>query len=202
MTVTKLALDFYQQDDVLSIGRQLLGKWLMTRLNGDLTGGMIVETEAYRGPEDRASHAYGGRHTPRNTVMYHEGGCCYVYLCYGIHRLFNVVTNQAGIPHAILIRAIEPLVGTDIMLKRRHKQHLNRSVAGGPGALTEALGIELIHNGISLMSNQIWIEDHDLNIPEADIIASPRIGVSYAGTDASLPWRFRLKNNEWTSPAK
>lgn len=190
--MSKLSLDFYQQDDVLAISQQLLGKWLLTNIDGHLTGGMIIETEAYRGPEDRASHAYGGKKTKRNAVMYEPGGCCYVYLCYGIHKLFNVVTYQKDVPHAVLIRAIEPTIGLEAMLERRHKEKIDKSLAGGPGTLCEALGIELHHNGALLTGNAIWIEDRGVKILKQQIICSPRIGVSYAGEDASLPWRFRI----------
>jgi DNA-3-methyladenine glycosylase len=137
--MTKLPLSFYQQDDVLEVSRKLLGKYLFTHFDNVLTGGMIIETEAYRAPEDRASHAYGMRRTKRNEVMYQAGGVCYVYLCYGIHALFNVITNQEGIPHAILIRAIKPLVGIETMLKRRHKQKIDCNLTGGPGTLTDFL---------------------------------------------------------------
>lgn len=198
----KLPLSFYQQDDALELSRKLLGKYLMTCFNSQLTGGMIVETEAYRGPEDRASHASGHKRTKRNEVMYKAGGVCYVYLCYGLHHLLNVVTHQEDIPHAVLIRAIEPEIGIETMLKRRHKVKIERSLTAGPGALAQALGISQAHNGVSLISSEIWIEDRGVAIPDEDILASPRVGVDYAGEDALLPWRFRLKNSKWTSPAK
>jgi DNA-3-methyladenine glycosylase len=159
---------------------------------------MIIETEAYRAPEDKASHAYGMRHTQRNTVMYKAGGICYIYLCYGLHSLLNVVTHQEGMPHAILIRAIEPTIGVDIMLKRRNKQRVDRTLTGGPGTLAQALGINQCHNGLSLTSTRIWIEDRGVIIPEDNILASPRVGVDYAEEDALLPWRFRIKNHPWT----
>jgi DNA-3-methyladenine glycosylase len=190
----KLPLAFYQQDDVLEISHQLLGKYLLTYFDNQLTGGMIIETEAYRAPEDRASHAYGMRRTKRNAVMYEAGGVCYVYLCYGIHSLLNVVTNREGIPHAILIRALEPTIGIDVMLKRRHKQRVDRDLTGGPGAVAQALGITVAHNGLSLIGSQIWIEDRGVQIKKEEILASPRIGVDYAQEDALLPWRFHLKN--------
>ncbi len=198
----KLPLSFYTQDDVLVISRQLLGKYLLTNFDNVLTGGMIVETEAYRAPEDRASHAYGMRRTKRNSIMYERGGVCYIYLCYGLHALFNIVTNRENLPHAVLIRAIEPLIGIETMLKRRHKNKIGRDLTGGPGAVTQALGIHLIHNGFPLTSSQIWIEDRGIKFTEEEIIASPRVGVAYAKEDALLPWRFRLKNSKWTSPAK
>ena len=194
-----LPLSFYQQDDVLAISRQLLGKYLFTFFDHQLTGGMIVETEAYRAPEDRASHAYGMRRTKRNATMYEAGGVCYMYLCYGLHTLFNVVTNQHGIPHAILIRALEPVNGIDVMLKRRNKTKVDRTLTGGPGSLSQALGLSVKHKGLSLMGPEIWIEDRGIKVPETEILSSPRIGIDYAGEDAFLPWRFRIKNNQWTS---
>jgi DNA-3-methyladenine glycosylase len=195
----KLPKNYYQHPDVLFLSRDLIGKYLFTHFEGQLTGGMIVETEAYRAPEDRASHAYAYRRTPRNEVMYHAGGYCYVYLCYGIHSLFNVVTNDENVPHAILVRAIEPTIGLDAMLRRRRKKKIERILTAGPGALAEALGINTSHNGEDLAGSSIWIEDRDIKIEEPQIIASPRVGIDYAGEDAQLPWRFRLKGNLWTS---
>lgn len=195
----KLPLSFYQRDDVLKISKELLGKYLLTHFDNVLTGGMIVETEAYRAPEDRASHAYGMRRTRRNEIMYHTGGVCYVYLCYGIHALFNIITNQESIPHAILIRAIKPFMGIETMLKRRHKQKIDCNLTSGPGTLTQALGINLSHNGLSLLSSQIWIEDKGIQIKEEEIESLPRIGIDYAGEDALLPWRFRIKKSVYKS---
>lgn len=200
--MTKLPISYYQQDDVLKLSRQLLGKRIFTNIDHQLTGGLIVETEAYKAPDDKASHAYGMRRTKRNEIMYQAGGCIYVYICYGLYPLLNVVTNREGIPHAILIRAIEPLAGIEIMLQRRRKTKLLRNLTGGPGALAQALGISKQHNGLSLFSPQIWIEDENESLCENLIVASPRVGIDYAGEDAKLPWRFRLKDNPWTSPAK
>lgn len=184
-----LPLDYYQNDDALSLGRDLLGKFLVTYFNQQLTSGMIVETEAYCGPEDRASHAYADRRTKRNEVMFHNGGVCYVYRCYGIHALFNVVTNRSDIPHAILVRALQPVDGIEEMHKRR-KHHKN--LTKGPGVLTQALGIDTTHNGLLLTGSTIWIEDRQVQIPPEKILATPRIGVDYAGEDAHLPWRFHV----------
>ena len=194
-----LPLEYYQNEDVLFLSRDLIGKFLFTKIGGKITSGMIVETEAYRGPGDKASHAFQNRRTKRNEVMYHQGGISYVYLCYGIHSLFNIVTNKTGIPHAILIRAIEPDKGIDTMLKRRHKDKASKILTAGPGALAQALGISTKHNGVLLNSSTIWIEDHGILYGDSDIIASPRVGVDYAGEDAQLPWRFRLKGCPWTS---
>lgn len=196
--MTILPLEYYQNDDVLFLSQDLLGKFLLTKIGPTITGGMIIETEAYRAPEDRASHAFGGKRTKRNAVMFHAGGVCYVYQCYGIHALFNIVTNGLDTPHAILIRAIQPLIGVEEMLKRRNKEHVTKTLAGGPGTLTQALGITLEHNGLPLSGPPIWIEDRGIETPIESIVTGPRVGVDYAGEDALLPWRFRLfmKRNE------
>ena len=197
----KLSADFYQRDDVLIISCELLGKVLCTNFHGKLTSGIIIETEAYAGVTDKASHAYGGRRTKRTETIYASGGTAYVYLCYGIHHLFNIVTNNENIPHAVLIRAIQPLDGIDIMLQRRNKKKVDRSLTAGPGSLTRALSITIKDSGTLLMDNLIWLEDQNFQIKNQDILASPRVGVQYAGKDANNPWRFRIKGNLWTSPA-
>lgn len=191
--MVKLPLNFYTQEDVVEISRQLLGKFLFTFFDGSLTGGMIIETEAYKAPEDKASHAYGMRRTKRNASMYEEGGVCYVYLCYGLHALFNVVTNRKEIPHAVLIRSIEPSVGIETMRARRGRQKIDRTLTNGPGSLTQALGINVSHNGLLLTGSQIWIEDRGIQVLDEMIIATPRIGIDYAGEDAQLLWRFNLE---------
>jgi len=185
-----LPISFYQRPDVVTIAKDLLGKHLLTSLSGDeVTGGIIIETEAYAGPEDRASHAYGMRRTRRTEVMYENGGVAYVYLCYGIHHLLNVVTNNRDIPHAVLIRALMPTVGIQTMMKRRGKQE---QLTNGPGALCQALGIDLSHNGIPFDSPILRIEDHNHSVDANQIESGPRIGIDYAGPDALLPWRFCL----------
>jgi DNA-3-methyladenine glycosylase len=141
--MAKLKRSFYTRDNVVAVARELLGKFLITRIDGVLTSGMITETEAYGGISDRASHAYNGRRTNRTEIMFAEGGTAYVYLCYGIHHLFNVVTHKKDTPHAILIRAIEPVEGIDIMVERRKKERLDFSLTSGPGALSQALGIHV-----------------------------------------------------------
>ncbi len=192
--MSKLLREFYVRPSVVQIAKDLLGKYLLTRLEDTVTGGIIVETEAYAGPEDRASHAYNSRRTSRTEIMFHEGGVAYVYLCYGIHHLFNIVTNVEGIPHAILIRAIEPSDGIDQMLLRRNMKEVSPKLSGGPGTLTQALGIKTTHTQTDLTGEQIWLEDRGFLVPEDKIIAGPRVGVSYAGEDAENPWRFQLKN--------
>ena len=200
--MAKLSRDFYTRPDVVRISRELIGKHLFTRMNGRLTGGIIVETEAYVGPIDRASHAYNGRRTKRNEPMYAAGGTTYVYLCYGIHHLFNIATNEVGIPHAVLVRAIEPTHGIDTMLRRRKLKQLAPRLTAGPGALAQALAINTRHTGLDLLGKRIWIEERLAARPRRCIEASPRVGISYAGTDRDNPWRFRVRNCTWTSPAK
>jgi len=198
----KLPLSFYQRPDVVNIARELIGKKLVTCIDGCRTSGIIVETEAYAGITDRASHGYGGRRTARNEMLYHAGGVAYVYLCYGIHHLFNVVTNKQNIPHAVLIRAVQPEEGIAEMLKRAGKSQLNYSLTAGPGALSRALGIHYRqHNGVSLVDNLIWIEDAP-PVADTEIVATTRVGVAYAREDAWLPYRFYLRDNPWVSRAK
>jgi DNA-3-methyladenine glycosylase len=186
----KLAVGFYRRSDVVEISRDLLGKVLCTRIGDALTEAVITETEAYAGETDRASHAFGGRRTKRTEPMYAPGGLAYVYLCYGIHHLFNVVTNTAGTPHAVLVRAGVPLTGLDEMLARRGKPEPDNTLMSGPGTLAQALGIRTCMTGTDLSGDRIWIEDRGIR-PEADAIRKgPRVGVDYAGDDAALPYRF------------
>ena len=192
---------FYIREDVIKIARELLGKVLVTNFDNIRTSGIIVETEAYLGTRDKASHAHGGKRTARTEVMYMQGGTAYVYLCYGIHHLFNVVTNVHDIPHAILIRAIEPQEGIKTMLERRGKDKLTPALTAGPGALSQALGIHTPHTGISLLGSDIFIEK-GMKIADRDIIASTRVGVAYAKEDALLPYRFYIKGNNFVSKGK
>jgi DNA-3-methyladenine glycosylase len=189
----KLSRDFYLQEDVIKISKELLGKYLFTRMDGKTTAGIITETEAYAGISDKASHAYGGKRTPRTETMYAKGGTAYVYLCYGIHHLFNVVTNQSGIPHAVLIRAIIPAIGIETILSRRKKNKLSPALCSGPGTLSEALAIRKSHSGVDLTGKTIWLEDRNVIVNPSDIVCSPRVGVDYAEEDAHLPYRFRTK---------
>ena len=197
--MSKLQKEFYERSDILLIARELLGKIICTNFNEKLTSGIIVETEAYAGETDKASHAYGGKITTRTKIMYESGGITYIYLCYGIHHLFNIVTNKKHTPHAILLRAIEPLEGINTMLERRNKNNLNFNLTSGPGRLTNSLGITKNENGSSLFGDLIWIENQK-NIPINNIISSPRVGIPYAQEHIHNPWRFRIKNNPWTSP--
>lgn len=187
--MNKLDRSFYARPDVVAVARDLIGMVLVTTIDGAETSAIITETEAYAGAVDRASHAYGGKITPRNRIMYGDPGFAYVYLCYGIHHLFNVVTNVPGIAHAVLVRAVHPLTGAEIMRERRNAKKLTTA---GPGTLTQALGIKTIHTGIDLLGDLITIEDHGITVPRKAVITGPRIGVDYAGKDALLPYRFHF----------
>lgn len=195
----RLPLDFYQNNNVCAVAKQLIGKILVTYFEHTLTAGRIVETEAYNGVIDKASHAYGGRFTNRTAVMYEPGGIAYVYLCYGIHHLFNVVTNEASIPHAVLIRGIEPIYGIDQMLHRFQKTKFDHSIGRGPGNVTKALDIKTGHTGMSLQESVLFISDDGWKTSKENISATPRIGVDYAEEDALLPYRFILKANPHVS---
>ena len=195
----KLPQSYYLNNDVIALSRNLIGKYLFTCIGGVLTGGYIVETEAYNGITDKASHAYGNRKTTRTSIMFMEGGIAYIYLCYGIHEMFNIVTSAEGDPKAVLIRAIQPTDDVGTMLSRRNLQAIKPSVTSGPGSVAKALGISRKINGLSLTGEIIWLEDRGLYFPDESIAAVPRIGVSYAGTDALLPYRFYLKGNIYVS---
>jgi DNA-3-methyladenine glycosylase len=197
-----LPLEFYTRTDVVQIARELLGKALVTEIDGQLTVGRITETEAYRAPDDRACHAYDNRRTARTEVMFQAGGRAYIYLCYGIHHLFNVVTGPEDMAHAVLIRAIEPMEGYEIMLKRRGRamdpnQRSKITLTTGPGAMSKAMGLATDFTGQSLIlpATPIWIEEGFLEISAEEIASGPRIGVAYAGASAAWPWRFWLKNS-------
>jgi len=177
------------------VAKELIGKLLVTCFDDQLTAGRIVETEAYNGVVDKASHAYGGRYTSRTEVMYRDGGLAYVYLCYGIHHLFNVVTNVATVPHAVLIRAIEPVAGIETMLQRMRKTTIDHAVGRGPGNVSKALGLQVLHSGTDLFGDTIFIADDAYPIKRTAIIATPRIGVDYAAEDALLPYRFMVKDH-------
>ena len=183
----KLNSDFYNRKDVVKIAKELIGKILVTHFGETLTSGRIVETEAYAGPIDKASHAYNNRRTNRTEVMYAPGGVAYVYLCYGIHYLFNVVTNVTDVPHAVLIRALEPVAGVEAMLQRTGKKVADYTLTKGPGNVSKALGLHTRHTGMSLLSDELYIAADDFTPRKKDIIATPRIGVDYAGEDAKLP---------------
>ena len=197
----KLPLSFYLRDDVVQIAKELIGKVLVTNWNGEFTSGRIVETEAYAGEIDKASHASRGI-TPRTKVMYGEGGKAYVYLCYGIHQMFNIVTNKTGTPHAILIRGVEPIEGINIMLKRTGKKKFDETIARGPGNVGKAFGFHTSQCGVSLIDDELYILDDGYNVSTSMIATSKRIGVDYAGDHAEWHFRFYLKGSKFVSGKK
>ena len=195
----KLPIEFYDREDVVQIAQDLLGKILITKLDGVTTSGKIVETEAYIGLTDKASHSFGGKRTSRNEHMYAAPGIAYVYICYGMHHLFNVVSNKVNVPDAILIRAVEPLEGIDIMPQRTGKLKLDNTLTKGPGNVAKALGISKQHSGLNLLGNKIFIADAGINFDENEIGVSKRIGIESAGAAAAYPYRFYVKGNKYVS---
>ena len=195
----KIKQSFYTSNNVLEISKDILGKVLVTNFNSKITSGVIIEVEAYLGANDKASHSYNNKRTQRTEPMFLKGGISYVYLCYGIHHLFNIVVGKQDNPCAILIRAIKPLTGINTMLKRRKFSKITQKLTNGPGKLTQALGITINLNKESLIGNQVWIEDQEIKLDKKYILSSSRIGVDYAGRDAKLPYRFYIKNNKWVS---
>ena len=194
-----LPRSFYLRQDVVQIARDLLGKQLFTCMNSIVTSGIICETEAYAGTTDRASHAFNGKCTERTKIMYAQGGIAYVYLCYGMHSLFNIVTNEKNVPHAVLVRGIFPVHGVDVMLSRAGKAKAGKNFGIGPGKVSKLLGIHYSHSGLDLVDkpenpaqDAIWIEDAGIIIKPAMIASGPRVGVDYAGADALLPYRFSV----------
>ena len=194
----KLSHSFYTNPNVVQVAKNLIGCKLFTNINGIITGGLIVETEAYNGRTDKACHAYPNKRTPRTEIMYKEGGVAYVYFVYGMHYLFNVVTHNKDFADAVLIRAIEPLVGINEMLLRRNKTDISKLLTGGPARLSQALGIDKGLNASNLLGDKVWIEEREANL-RLKIGESKRIGVDYAGDDANLPWRFSIIGNKFVS---
>lgn len=192
-----IPLSFYHGDDVVKISRELIGAVLFYQSTDGIVGGRIVETEAYNGRTDKACHAFHKR-TKRTEVMYHVGGCAYIYLCYGIHRLFNIVTNVEGKADAVLIRAVEPLIGIQLMRERTGKNKEVKRLASGPGVLGKAFNFEVDQTGMKL-NDKIWLEKEKKG-REVEVVVSKRIGVDYAGEDADLPWRFLMKDSRYVSP--
>lgn len=189
----KIERSYFLNPDVVALARDLLGKYIFTIKDGQIAGGIISEVEAYKGINDKASHAFGGRRTQRNEMMFHEGGVAYVYLCYGMHHLLNFVTNVEDEPDAVLIRGIIPTHGTELMLQRTGKSQVAKGLTDGPGKVSKALAISVKDNGMDLCSDTLWIEDRQLIVKDEDVLITPRIGVDYAGEDTQRPYRFLLK---------
>ena len=200
----RLPRSYFQSLDVTNIARDLLGKYLVSDIDGFRCSGIIVETEAYRGPDDRASHSYNNRRTLRTNVMYEAGGVAYVYICYGMHHLMNVVTGPKDNAHAVLIRALEPADGIEMMALRRNMKEGDSRLTKGPGALSVALGLTSDLTGTSLHTSvsPVWIEDRGLHFGLGEICSGPRIGVESAGEAALWPWRYFVKGNKYVSARK
>ena len=195
----KIPLSFYSRKDVVQIAKELIGKIVVTNFDGNITSGKIVETEAYVGLTDKASHSFGNKRTARNEHMYSPPGTAYIYICYGMHQMLNIVTNDKDVPDAVLIRAVEPLEGIDIMLKRTGKKSLDKTLTRGPGNVGKALGIFKHHSGLHLLDDSIYLIENKDKITNDQIGISKRIGVEGAGTDALLPYRFYVKGNKYVS---
>ena len=194
----KLPREFYTGSNVVTVARELLGKLLVVPApDGKRVSGTIVEVEAYRGPQDRAAHSYGGRRTKRTETMYGVGSTAYVFFVYGMYYQFNVVTNAADFPHAVLIRAVEPVEGIELMRKLRHGQP-DHNLTNGPGKLCLALGIDRKLDKADLLGDRVWLEDTE-RIPRSQIAFGPRIGIDYAGEWVDKPWRFWMKDNPFVS---
>ena len=195
---TRLPRDFYTRANVLHVARDLLGKLLVVpNRNGKRVSGKIVEVEAYRGPQDRAAHSYGGRRTKRTETMYGIGGTAYVFFVYGMYYQFNVVTGAAETPHAVLIRAVEPVEGIELIRKRRHSQP-DHHLTNGPGKLCIALDIDRRLDGDDLLGNKVWLEE-DAKVPRSRILSGPRVGIDYAAEWKDKPWRYWIKDNPFVS---
>ncbi len=196
-----LSQQYYLNTDVVALAKDLLGKHLEVWSDGIRTSGIIVETEAYRAPDDRACHAHLNKFTKRTKTMFEQGGTAYIYLCYGIHHLFNIVTAPEGMAHAVLIRATSPIDGLETQLLRRKTPKRKYDLSNGPGKVSQALAITKQYNGTTIFREddtiQIW--DHGTIVQPDKILAGPRVGIAYAQESCNLPWRFRLKDNPWTS---
>ncbi len=197
----KLSQDFYLREDTISVAKDLLGKLIVVPdAEGRRVSGMIVETEAYLGETDRAAHSYNGRRTPRNEVTYGIGGHAYVFFVYGMYNQLNVVIGPVDQPHVVLIRAVEPVEGIEIMRERRGSMK-DRNLTSGPGKLCIAMAIDRDLNGENLSGERIWLGDHR-SFSSAEIATGKRIGIDYAGDDAEKPWRFWVKGDEYVSKAR
>ena len=195
-----LKRDFYTRADTLKVARELLGKRLVVpSAEGARVSALVVEVEAYLGVEDKAAHSYGGRRTRRTETMYAVGGTAYVFFVYGMHHQFNVVTGPEGLPHAVLVRAVEPEEGRELMSARRPVSK-ERELTSGPGKLCRALGLDLSFDGADLTEGgRVWLEETGVRLKPAQIASGPRIGVAYAAEDALKPWRFWVAGNEYVS---
>ena len=197
-----ISKEYYESTDAREIAKFLLGKIVVSTIENLKTVAIIVETEAYMAPDDLACHARGDRRTPRTETMFGAAGMSYVYRCYGIHHLFNVVTAPEGMAHAVLIRAVQPLEGMDIMQKRRKWSNTTPQLTNGPGKWTQAMGITDTLDGLDLTTTQSWIQifDSDGLVRDDEIISGPRVGMSSLTRECGYyPWRYYIRENAWVS---
>ena len=199
----KLERSFYERD-TLTVAKELLSCILVHITPEGITSGKIVETEAYMGPEDKGSHSYNGRHTPRMDPLYKTGGFAYIYQLHGYNYCINVVTRKEGIPQAVLIRAVEPVEGMELMAERRKidasdaKISKLKNLTNGPSKLCQAMNIDTSLNGIDLCGEEVFITNHAVRDSEK-IVATPRIHIDYAEEYRDKPWRFLLQGNPFVS---
>lgn len=193
-SILHLHREFYERSTVV-VARDLLGKFLVHEMAGERRAGMIVETEAYVGPHDQACHAFKGR-TERTEVMFGPAGHLYVYFIYGMYYCLNIVTEQAGFPAAVLIRALQPVERGSAFNFEETERSLRPN---GPGKLCRFMQIDKTHYGLDLCGGPIWVEDRGVSVSSGGIIKAPRVGVDYAGAWKDRPFRFYLKNNRWVS---
>ena len=195
---TRLPRSFYDRP-VLAVARACIGKVLVHRDAGGLLAGRIVEAEAYRGPEDLAAHSAGGRRTRRTEAMFGPAGHAYMYFIYGMHWAFNVVAGAEGKPHAVLVRALEPLLGRERMAERRGLSPSAVGLCNGPGKLCQALGLDGAHYGLDLAGDRLWLAEAPPGSPRLAVGTSPRVNVAYAGAWAERPWRFYARGHRAVS---
>jgi DNA-3-methyladenine glycosylase len=197
---SKLPTEFYLRENTIRVSRDLLGKLLVVpSADGERVSGMIVETEAYLGIKDKAAHSYGGRRTARNEITYADGGHVYVFFVYGMYYQLNLVTGPAEHAHVVLIRAVEPVEGVELMRERRGNMP-DKNLTSGPGKLTIALAIDRSYNGEHLSGDRIWVEEYR-NFKKSEVASGPRVGIDYAEEFIEMPWRFWVKANSFVSKA-
>ena len=199
MSAARLSREFFTRRNTLRIARDLLGKLLVVPdERGQRVSGVIVETEAYLGEIDKAAHSFGGRRTERNEITYAEGGHVYVFFVYGMYYQLNLVTGREGHPHVVLVRAVEPVEGIEVMRERRGVMK-DTNLTSGPGKLCIAFRITRKFNGEDLaVSDKIWVEQYR-SIRKSEVLSGPRVGIDYAGEFVQMPWRFWVKENAFVS---
>lgn len=191
-----LGRDFYNRD-TLTVAEEVLGKTLVHVTEEGITKGKIVEVEAYIGPQDKAAHSYNNLYSERTKIQYGEGGYAYVYLIYGMYHCMNIVTNRANLPESLLIRALEPLEGIELMKQRRKTDRL-KMLCNGPGKLCQAMGITKENYGDDLCGDVLYLEEGEA-LEKEQILRSRRINIDYAEEAKEFLWRFSIRDNPCVS---